>query len=120
MKPGDVLLLENLRFHAGEEKNDDGFAKALASLADVYINDAFGAAHRAHASTVGITKSFSCGGRRTAQERNRIFGRCRRQPRATVCRYTRGSQGFGKIGVIENLGKKSIKSLSAAAWRLHF
>ena len=56
MKPGDVMLLENLRFHAEEEKNDDAFSKSLASLADVYINDAFGAAHRAHASTVGITK----------------------------------------------------------------
>src|SRR5215210_6518940 len=53
MKPGDVLLLENLRFHKGEEENDDTFSKALASLGDVYINDAFGAAHRAHASTVG-------------------------------------------------------------------
>ncbi|MDT4965277.1 MAG: hypothetical protein QOJ64_14 [Acidobacteriota bacterium] len=53
---GDVLLLENLRFHPEEEKNDEGFSRKLADLCDVYVNDAFGAAHRAHASTVGITK----------------------------------------------------------------
>src|SRR5206468_5309270 len=54
LKDGDILLLENLRFHAEEEKNDPNFAKQLAALCDVYINDAFGAAHRAHASTAGI------------------------------------------------------------------
>ena len=56
MQPGEVLLLENLRFHAGEQKNDPDFARALASLTDVYVNDAFGTAHRAHASTVGMVQ----------------------------------------------------------------
>ena len=56
LKDGDILLLENLRFHAAEEENDPQFAKALAGLADVYVNDAFGTAHRAHASTVGVTE----------------------------------------------------------------
>src|SRR5204862_2464281 len=56
MKEGDVALLENVRFHAGEENNDPAFAEALAKLGDLYVNDAFGAAHRAHASTAGITK----------------------------------------------------------------
>src|SRR4030042_6687505 len=56
MKEGEVLLLENLRFHPGEEKNDEAFSKPLASLCEVYVNDALGAAHRAHASTEGITR----------------------------------------------------------------
>src|SRR4030095_9979042 len=55
LSDGEVLLLENLRFHPEEEKNDDNFAMQLASLCDVYVNDAFGTAHRAHASTAGIT-----------------------------------------------------------------
>src|SRR5579864_3832828 len=58
MHDGDVLLLENLRFHGGEEANDPAFARALASLGDLYVNDAFGTAHRAHASTVGITQDL--------------------------------------------------------------
>src|SRR5206468_6541851 len=56
MEDGDVALLQNLRFQPGEEANDPKFAEALAKLGDIYVNDAFGAAHRAHASTVGVTK----------------------------------------------------------------
>jgi len=59
MQAGDILLLENLRFHKEEERNDEGFAQQLAKLCDIYVNDAFGAAHRAHASTAGITKFVS-------------------------------------------------------------
>ena len=65
-KPGEVVLLENLRFHPEEEKNDPGFSKQLAALADVYVNDAFGSAHRAHASTVGMIEFVPQGGRRPA------------------------------------------------------
>ncbi len=62
MKDGDVLLLENTRFHAGEEKNEIAFAKALAALGDIYVNDAFSAAHRAHASTEGLARISAVGG----------------------------------------------------------
>lgn len=60
MHDGDLLLLENVRFHAGEEKNDPTLAQQFAQLADIYVNDAFGAAHRAHASTEGIATYSSC------------------------------------------------------------
>ncbi len=107
MKPGDVLLLENLRFHAGEEKNDDQFAKALASLGDVYINDAFGAAHRAHASIVGITKYIktSAAGYLLKKEIEYLEGAVANPVRPFVA-ILGGAKVSGKIGVIENLGKR--------------
>ena len=58
LRDGQILMLENIRFHPGETKNDDGLASQLASLADVYVNDAFGTAHRAHASTEGVARHF--------------------------------------------------------------
>ncbi|MCP9439879.1 MAG: phosphoglycerate kinase [Nitrospira sp.] len=107
MNPGDVLLLENLRFHRGEEQNDDAFAKALASLGDVYINDAFGAAHRAHASTVGITKFIkeAAAGFLLKKEIEYLEGAVANPVRPFVA-ILGGAKVSGKIGVIENLGKK--------------
>ena len=71
MKDGDVLLLENTRFHKGEEKNDPDFAAALAKLGDLYVNDAFSAAHRAHASTEGLAHQLPAYAGRSMQARDR-------------------------------------------------
>ena len=107
MNPGDVLLLENLRFHQGEEDNDDTFSKALAALGDVYINDAFGAAHRAHASIVGITKFIpaSAAGFLLKKEIEYLEGAVENPVRPFVA-ILGGAKVSGKIGVIENLGKR--------------
>ncbi|HXH86009.1 MAG TPA: phosphoglycerate kinase, partial [Nitrospira sp.] len=107
MNPGDVMLLENLRFHDGEEKNDEAFSKALATLGDVYINDAFGAAHRAHASTVGITKFIhaSAAGFLLKKEIEYLEGAVENPVRPFVA-ILGGAKVSGKIGVIENLGKR--------------
>lgn len=106
MKSGDVLVLENLRFHAGEEANDDAFAKALASNADVYLNDAFGTAHRAHASTVGITKHIPAGvGFLMKREIEYLKGVVSNPVRPFVA-ILGGAKVSGKIGVLENLSDK--------------
>jgi phosphoglycerate kinase len=107
MKSGDVLLLENLRFHQGEEENDDNFSKALAALGDVYINDAFGAAHRTHASIVGITKFIpaSAAGFLLKKEIEYLEGAVENPVRPFVA-ILGGAKVSGKIGVIENLGKR--------------
>jgi phosphoglycerate kinase len=107
MKPGDVLLLENLRFHQGEEENDDAFSKALAALGDVYINDAFGAAHRTHASIVGITKFIpaSAAGFLLKKEIE-YLERAVENPVRPFVAILGGAKVSGKIGVIENLGKR--------------
>lgn len=103
MKPGDVVLLENLRFHPGEEKNDEEFARALAKLADVYVNDAFGAAHRAHASTVGITKFLpSAAGFLLKKEIEYLKGAIDNPIRPFVA-ILGGAKVSGKIGVLEHL-----------------
>jgi len=107
MKPGDVLLLENLRFHPGEEKNDEAFSRALAALGDVYINDAFGAAHRAHASIVGIPKfiKVAAAGYLLKKEIEYLVGAVADPVRPFVA-ILGGAKVSGKIEVIENLGKR--------------
>lgn len=106
MKEGDVLLLENLRFHPEEEKNDEAFAKALAKLADVYVNDAFGAAHRAHASTAGITGFLpATAGFLMRKEIEYLKGVVENPIRPFVA-ILGGAKVSGKIGVLENLANK--------------
>lgn len=106
MKDGDVLLLENLRFHPGEEKNDEEFSKALARLADFYVNDAFGAAHRAHASTAGITRFLpAAAGFLLKKEIEYLKGVVVNPIRPFVA-VLGGAKVSGKIGVLENLVDK--------------
>ncbi len=104
LKDGDLVLLENLRFHAGEEKNDPGFAQALARLADVYVNDAFGAAHRAHASTHGMVKYFKerAAGFLLAREIE-VLSALLAAPATPFVAVLGGAKVSDKIGVIENL-----------------
>jgi len=103
MRNGDVVLLENLRFREGEEKNDEGFAKALAGLADYYVNDAFGAAHRKHASIVGIPKFIpAVAGFLLKKEVEYLKGAVSNPVRPFVA-ILGGAKVSGKIGVLENL-----------------
>ena len=106
MKPGDVMLLENLRFHSGEETNDETFSKSLAALGDVYINDAFGAAHRAHASTVGITKYIPVAAAGFLLKEIEYLEGAVENPVRPFVAILGGAKVSGKIGVIENLGKR--------------
>lgn len=107
IKGGDVVLLENLRFHIEEEQNDEAYAKALASLADYYVNDAFGAAHRPHASLVGIPKflPMSVAGFLLKKEIEFLQGAVANPWRPFVA-ILGGAKVSGKIGVIENLYDK--------------
>ena len=104
MKPGDVVLLENLRFHEQEEKNDPEFAKQLAELGDIYINDAFGSAHRAHASTEGVTKFINkCAAGYLMQKELEYLGSVVSSPKKPYCAILGGAKISGKIDVINNL-----------------
>ena len=103
MEPGDVLLLENTRFHAGEEKNDPMMAASLAALGNVYVNDAFSAAHRAHASTEGIAKLLpSCAGRLMAAELQALDAALG-NPQRPVVAVVGGAKVSTKLDLLSNL-----------------
>ena len=104
LEKGQTLLLENLRFHAEEEVNDEKFAKQLAGLADYYVNDAFGTAHRAHASTVGITKFVQKSAAGLLMEKElEYLGRAMSHPEKPFVAILGGAKVSDKLGVIENL-----------------
>ena len=104
LERGQTLLLENLRFHAEEEANDDNFAKALAKLADFYVNDAFGTAHRAHASTVGVTRHLSKSAAGLLMEKElEYLSRATQNPEKPFVTILGGAKVSDKIGVIRNL-----------------
>ncbi|MGM9928698.1 MAG: phosphoglycerate kinase [Lysinibacillus sp.] len=103
MNDGDVLLLENVRFYAGEEKNDPELAKEFASLADIFVNDAFGAAHRAHASTEGIAKHIPAVSGFLMQKELDVLGKAMSNPDRPFTAIIGGAKVKDKIGVIENL-----------------
>jgi phosphoglycerate kinase len=106
MNEGDVLLLENVRFYPGEEKNDPELAKAFAELADVYVNDAFGAAHRAHASTEGIAKYIPAVSGFLMEKELEVLGKALSNPERPFTAIIGGAKVKDKIGVIDNLLEK--------------
>ena len=107
LKPGECLLLENLRFHPEEEANDPAFAKQLASLGDVYVNDAFGSAHRAHASTEGITKFIKpCVAGYLMRKELEYLSKAVSNPARPYLAILGGAKISGKIDVIQNLMPK--------------
>jgi phosphoglycerate kinase len=103
MAPGDVVLLENVRFHPEEEKNDPEFARQLAALADVYVNDAFGTAHRAHASTEGVARLLPAVAGFLMEKEIDALGSALTAPRRPFVAILGGAKVGDKIGVIENL-----------------
>jgi phosphoglycerate kinase len=109
---GDVLLLENLRFHAEEEKNDDNFAKQLAGLCDLYVNDAFGTAHRAHASTAGITHHVAKAGAGLLMEKElEYLGKAINQPEHPFVAILGGAKVSDKIPVINALIDRGVDKI---------
>ncbi|MHA6259941.1 phosphoglycerate kinase [Sporosarcina sp. CAU 1771] len=103
MKNGDIVLLENVRFHAGEEKNDTELAKQFANLADLFVNDAFGAAHRAHASTAGIAQYIPAVSGLLLEKELEVLGKALTTPERPFTAIIGGAKVKDKIGVINHL-----------------
>ena len=103
LQDGQCMLLENLRFHKQEEKNDDGFAAELASMAEIYVNDAFGTSHRAHASTAGVTKYLPAVCGYLLQKEIDVMGGALENPKRPFVAILGGAKVSDKIGVINNL-----------------
>lgn len=121
LEPGQALMLENVRFHPGEEKNDPEYAKALAELADVYVNDAFGTAHRAHASTEGITHFLSQSAAGLLMEKElKYLGQVLENPQHPFVVILGGAKVSDKIPVIENLLKSANAFLIGGAMAYTF
>jgi phosphoglycerate kinase len=106
MKDGDVLLLENTRFHKGEEKNDPAFVAELASLGDLYVNDAFSAAHRAHASTEGVAHKLPAFAGRSMQAELEALGKALEAPRRPVVAIVGGAKISSKLDLLGNLASR--------------
>jgi phosphoglycerate kinase len=106
LKPGEVLLLENTRFHDGEEKNDPAFAKALAALGDIYVNDAFSAAHRAHASTEGLAHLLPAAAGRLMQAELEALESALGNPKRPVMAIVGGAKVSTKLAVLTHLIEK--------------
>lgn len=106
LKPGEILMLENVRFHKEEKKNSPAFARALASLADLYVNDAFGTAHRAHASTAGLANFLPAVSGYLIQKEIDVMGQALADPKRPFIAILGGAKVSDKIGVIENLIEK--------------
>ena len=107
LRPGDVMLLENVRYRAEEEKNDPGFSKELADLADLFVNDAFGTAHRAHSSTAGIADFLPAVSGFLIEKELQFLGEAVDDPKRPFVAILGGSKVSDKIGVIENLIEKA-------------
>jgi phosphoglycerate kinase len=106
MKPGDILCLENTRFHKGEEKNDPAFVEALAKLGDIWVNDAFSAAHRAHASTEGLGHKLPAYAGRTMQAELDALSKALEAPKKPVIAIVGGAKVSTKLDLLENLINK--------------